>query len=383
MKIAIDIRNIGKQRTGSEVVVLELTKRLLTLDRENDYLLLTDTDNSEVLANIRRDLNLKDKKNFQLLSLKAKNKFVWSAWTMPKFFLKNKVDIFHTEYILPLFIPKKTKVVTHIHDVSFKVYREFILKKDLIFLDILIPRSIKRSDKIIAVSRFTKDEIVKYYKIEPEKIEVVFNSINLEQETVSDEHRQKIIEKYALPEKFILYLGTLQPRKNIPTLIEAYAKIRSRIPEVKLVLAGNPQAHNFDQKISEAVKRNNLEKEVFFIGYVDTPDKAIVYQATEVFVFPSFYEGFGIPVLEAISQEVAVLVSDIGPHREILGEGNFYFPPGEVDILADKLYTVCVNQDEQKRLSRAGLERVNLFSWEKSAQQMLNIFNSFNQKNSL
>ena len=166
-------------------------------------------------------------------------------------------------------------------------------------------------------------------------------------------------------------------------MIEAYAKIRSRIPEVKLVLAGNPQAHNFDQKISEAVKRNNLEKEVFFIGYVDTPDKAIVYQATEVFVFPSFYEGFGIPVLEAISQEVAVLVSDIGPHREILGEGNFYFPPGEVDILADKLYTVCVNQDEQKRLSRAGLERVNLFSWEKSAQQMLDIFNSFNQKNSL
>lgn len=381
MKIAIDIRNIGKQRTGSEVVVLELTKNILELDETNEYLLLTDTDDETILKNIKEDLNLVDKKNAQIISLKAKNKFVWAAWTMPIFFRRNNVDIFHTEYILPFFIPKKVKVVVHIHDVSFKDKncRQMILRKDLFFLDLLIPRSIWRADKIIAVSQFTKDEILKYYKTSANKIEVVFNSINLIEKKDTYELREKIRLKYNLPQNFILYIGTLQPRKNIPLLVEAYARIRNKIPEIKLVLAGNREAHNVDKKIQKTLEKNNLIDDVIFPGFIDTIDKAIVYKMSEVYVFPSFYEGFGIPILEAMSQGVPVLASDILPHREVGIEGDIYFDPTRVDKLSDMLYNICVDKKNREELVRLGLVKSNYFSWKKSAQKMLNLFNSFNK----
>lgn len=378
MRIGIDIRNIGKQRTGSEVVVLELTKNILELDRKNEYLLFTDTKDEVVLKNIKEKLNLEGKNNAQIISLEAKNKFIWAAWVMPRYMHQNKLDIFHTEYILPFFIPKNIKVVTHIHDVSFKVYRKMILKKDLFFLDLLIPRSINRSDKIIAVSEFTKDEIIKYYKVDSAKIEVVFNSINVSSQEVSEEMKRIVRLKYNLPEKFILYIGTLQPRKNVATLIDAYAKVKVKNPEIKLVIAGNKSAHNFDIKIDEAIEKNSLSSDdMFFTGFIEVEDKTVIYKMAQVFVYPSFYEGFGIPVLEAMSQGVPVVISDIKPHIEVAKEAGTYFPPLDVDILADKLYNICVDKNENNRLIELGLARVNLFSWKKSAQKMLDIFNSF------
>lgn len=380
MKIGIDIRNIGKNRTGSEVVVLELTKNILELDSENEYLLFTDTKDEKILENIRSSLKLSDKKNATIVSLEAKNKFIWAGWVMPKYMWQNKLDVFHTEYILPFFIPKRVKIVVHIHDVSFKVYRKMILNRDLFFLDLLIPRSIKRSDKIIAVSTFTKDEIIKYYKVDPDKIEVVFNSINMMGSgEVSQETIEKVKTKYSLPNKYVLYIGTLQPRKNIPTLIRAFAKIRNKLTDFRLVIAGSKTAHNFDQEIEKAILETGLKEgdDLVFTGFIEAGDKVVVYRGAKVFVYPSFYEGFGIPILEALSQGVPVLASNIDPHREVADEAGVYFPPSDIDILADKLYNICVDKIENKRLIELGLARVSLFSWQESAKKMLEIFNSF------
>jgi glycosyltransferase involved in cell wall biosynthesis len=177
LKIAIDIRNIGRNRTGSEVVILELVKHLLRIDGKNQYKLLTDTKDEKVLNFVQENLELADKKNVEVVSLKAKNKFVWASWTVWRWAKKNAIDIYHTEYILPFFMPKSVKLVTHIHDVSFQVYRDLISWKDIYFLDILIPWSIKRADKIIAVSQFTKDEIEKYYSKSIGKVELVYNAV--------------------------------------------------------------------------------------------------------------------------------------------------------------------------------------------------------------
>ncbi len=374
MIIAIDIRNIGKQRTGSEVVVLELTKNIVALDHKNEYLLLTDTNDETVLRNIKQDLSLADKKNVKIISLKAKNKFLWAAIAMPGFFRTHKVDIFHTEYILPFFIPRRVKVVTHIHDVSFRVYREMILKKDLFFLDRLIPRSIRRSDKIIAVSEFTKDEILKFYPMASGKIEVVPNSINIIVQEATPERIATIRKKYNLPEKFILYIGTLQPRKNLPTLIDAYAKIKDSLPGVKLVLAGNKKAHNFDEKIQTAIAKNNLNEDVGFPGFIDALDKSVVYQMARVFVFPSFYEGFGIPILEAMSVGTPVIASDIAPHREIAGEAVLFFKTNETERLAGQIENLVKDDVLHENFVKKGKEQAQKFSWVASAEKMLAIF---------
>lgn len=376
MRIGIDIRLIGKQQTGSEAVFFNLVKNLAKIDSENEYFLFTDVLDENFLPEIRQKLGILNRKNFKIVSLKSSNKFIWNLRTLPNYLKKNPVDVYHTQYITPFFVPKNIKIITHIHDVSFLAYPEFIKKSDLFFLEILIPTSLKRADKIIAVSEFTKNEIIKYYGTDSQKIETVYNAVSEDflKSDYSGNELFKIREKYNLPEKYILYIGTMQPRKNIPMLINAFASVKNRIPEIKLVLAGNKKAHNFDKKIDKEIKRLKLENEAIFSGFVDEKDKTALFQMAEVFVYPSLYEGFGIPILEAMSQKIPVLASKIPVHSEIAGEAGLYFNPESLDDLSEKLYNSLTDKNSREKMIYSEYQRSMFFSWEKSAQEMLDIY---------
>lgn len=376
MKIGIDIRNIGKQRTGDEVVFFNLVKNLAKIDSENEYLLFTDITDTTVLQYIGVRLGIEDRENFKIISLRSFNKFCWNLRALPLYLRKNQVDVYHTQYITPFFVPKNIKIITHIHDVSFKAYPEFIKKLDLFFLNFLIPKSLKRADRIIAVSEFTKGELIKYYKINPEKIEVVYNALS--EEFVSDK-KGDIQKKYNLPEKFILYLGTFQPRKNVPILLKAFSKIKDKIPDFKIVLAGNKKAHNFDNRIEKVISEEQLENKIIFPGYIKEDDKRYLFKLSSVFAFPSLYEGFGIPLLEAMSQEVPVLASDIPCFREIAEKSALFFGPNSLDDLVQKLYTICIDENTRRNLKSLGKQRIEFFSWKKSAQKLLNIYKKLAQ----
>lgn len=375
MKIGIDIRNIGKQRTGDEVVFFNLVKNLGELDNSNEYFLFTDLAEN-VLPNISQKLGILGKPNFKIISLKSPNKFCWNMRVLPWYLRKNPVDVYHTQYITPFFVSRKIKVITHIHDVSFFVYPELIKKSDLFFLKLLMPRSIKRADKIVAISDFTKNEIVKYYKINPEKIEVVYNAVSddfLENDYSGNELFQ-IRKKYNLPEKYFLYIGTLQPRKNIPILLEAFAKIKEKISDTKLVLAGNKNAHNFDVEIDRMIEKLQLEESIVFPGFIEEKDKAAIFFLAKAFVFPSLYEGFGIPILEAMSKKIPVLASKIPVHLEVAENGAFYFSKENVDEISEKLYTILEDKNLREKLIDLGKKRVDFFSWKKSAKKMLSVY---------
>ena len=378
MRIGIDIRLIGKKQTGSEAVVFNLVKNLAKIDSVNEYFLFTDISNEKNISEIKEELGIESNKNFKIISLGLVNKFLWNFWTLQMYFRKNPVDIYHTQYITPWFVPRETKIVTIIHDISFNFFPQFIKFSDLFFLKTLIPISLRRADKIIAVSEFTKDEIIKYYKINPEKIECVYNAISDEflssptDGEISQERLDETREKYNLPEKFILYVGTLQPRKNIPMLIEAYAKTKDSLGNIKLVICGNRNAYNYDVKIDEVLKINNLDNNVIFPGFIDEYDKKNVFQLAHVFIFPSLYEGFGIPILEAMSQNVPVLASDIPSLKEIAENGALYF--SSIDDFSKKLYDICINNKLREELVQLGKARVNFFSWKNSAQETLAIY---------
>ena len=375
--IGIDIRNIGKKRTGDEVVFFNLIKGLVSITTPNTYKLFTDITDKNILEKISQDLGIVGKNNFEIISLKTANRFTWNFWAFSKYICKNPVDIYLTQYIVPLFVPEEIKIATIIHDVSFKAYQQFIKYSDLFFLNLLIPRSLKRADKIIAVSKFTRDEILKYYKIPPEKVDWTHNAVadDFLAADVTPEKLEKVRKKYDLPEKYILYIGTLQPRKNIPTLIEAYANLKVKPSDMKLVIAGG-KGHNFDPRINEMVKKYNLEDKVIFPGFVDEEDKAAVMKSAEIFCFPSFYEGFGIPILEAMSVGTPTIVSDIAPHREIAVDAALYFDPKNPEDLADKLKELINNDNIRQNLIQKGLERVKNFSWKNTAEKMLEIFGS-------
>jgi len=375
MRIGIDIRNIGKKRTGDEVVFFNLVKNLAAIDSENKYFLFTDILDKENIIEIKKRLNIENKQNFEIVSLNTTNKFVWNIWTLPKYLRNNSLDIYQTQYITPWFVPKNTKIITIVHDISFNFYPQFIKFFDLLFLKILIPVSLRRADKIIAVSEFTANEIIRYYNINPKKITWIHNAFSEDfLREISQEELLKIQEKYSLPEKFILYLGTMQPRKNIPHLISAFARIKDSLTDTKLVLCGNKEAHNFDKKIEKAIAQNGLQNDVYFPGYVADEDKRAIFKLSRVFVSPSLYEGFGIPILEAMALGIPVLASKIPPHEEIAGESILFFEINKKDDFENKLKEICLNNDLRENLAKRSREKAGKFSWRNSAVKMLSIY---------
>ncbi|MDP3957240.1 MAG: glycosyltransferase family 1 protein [bacterium] len=376
--IAIDIRLLGKKRTGDETVFFHLTKEILKLDKENQYRLLTDETAVTKIAALSVRLECVGQDNVEIVSLPAANRYTWNFWILPMYLFQNRIDVLHTQYILPLFLPKHTRIITHIHDVSFRRYPELIGRLDRFFLMLLIPRSLKKSALIITPSQFTKSEIVKYYGVNQDKIAVVPNAVGenfLTNTKSSAEKALAVRKKYHLPQHFIIAVGTLQPRKNIPFLIDAFASLRKRLPEMSLVLVGNRHAHHTDKQIERTIAEQKLEETIIFPGFIEEGDLPAVISLADVFVLPSLYEGFGIPLLEALCQGVPVAASDIQSLKEVGGEAALYFDPESIANCEEKLYTLCTNEQQRIALIRHGDERVRLFSWQKSARLLLDIYN--------
>ena len=370
---AIDIRLLGKKRTGDEAVFFNLTKELLALDQEHEYWLLTDEKDPSVLLQLQNSLGCVDQKNVRIVSLSGKNRFLWNLVTLPWFLFRHRVDVYHTQYILPLCIPKRTRVLLHIHDVSFKAYPELIGWKDRFFLALLIPRSLRRASRILVPSQFTKDEIRRYYGTAEEKIVVIPNAVS-DVFLVTSVGETALQEKYSLPKQFILFVGTLQPRKNIPLLIRAFAEVTKRIPDIELVIVGNRQGHHFDSAIDSVIEELDLSMKVHFPGYIAEEDLPGIMRCASLFVFPSFYEGFGIPLLVAMSQNVPVACSDIPCLREVAGDAAQYFDPMSVASCQEKLYTLLIQKELRESVVTLGKSRSGFFSWKKSATLLSQVY---------
>jgi glycosyltransferase involved in cell wall biosynthesis len=376
MRIGIDIRLIGKKRTGDEQVFFNLVKNLAEIDQSNQYFLFTDRDpkqDNELEAETDK-LNLKN--NFKIIFINAPNRFWWNFWALPDHLRKNPVDVFHTQYIAPIWLPKKIKLVLTIHDISFNFFPQFIKKSDLFFLKTLIPRSFKMAAKIIAVSEFTKNEIEKNYRIPAKKIAAIHNGVNFDffNQYVAPEKLKEIGKKYNLPDKFILYIGTLQPRKNIPILIKAMRHL-----DIKLVLAGNKKAHNFDPRIDKTIKKYNLQEKIVFPGWIDEEDKPALFKLARCFVFPSLYEGFGIPIIEAMSAGAPVVCSDIPALREISRDAALLCNPKNNQELSKNILKILTDQQLKERLIQSGIETAQKFTWQKTAKNMLEIYEELAQ----
>ena len=380
MKIGIDIRLIGKKRTGDEAVFFNFVKNLAQIDAANNYFLYTnrDPEKDRGLAKEIRKLELRD--NFKVVFINSPNRFLWNFWALPNCLRKNVVDVFHTQYIAPFWLPKNVKLILTIHDISFNFYPQLIKKGDLFFLKALIPRSLRMAAKIIAVSEFTKSEIEKYYKIPSGKIAVAYNGIDfgLFNQNLSPEKLEIIRKKYHLPEKFILYIGTLQPRKNVPVLIEAlkifYEKYN--LQDVKLVIAGKRKAHNFDTRIDETIKKYNLQENIIFPGWIDEEDKPALFKLARCFVFPSLYEGFGIPIVEAMSAGTPVVCSNQEALLEVGGSAILSSNPDDANQMAENIYKALKDEGIRSDLMKRGIERAEYFSWRKNAEKTLEIYNN-------
>jgi glycosyltransferase involved in cell wall biosynthesis len=382
MRIGIDIRAIGQQRTGDEHYTLNLVRSLLKIDNNNQYYLFTNTFKTDDIE--KKIFSEIKNKNAKIIPVIPKSKLLWTFFILPKAAKQLKLDVLHVQYITPLWLSSKIKLITTVADVSFKAFPQLINKLDLFFLNIFIPLSLKKADKIIAVSKFTKNEIKRFYKIKSDKIKVIYNGGG-ETRIYNQKNldKNKILNKIGIKKPYLFYIGTHQPRKDLPTLIEAFFSLKRgnySFKNLQLVIGGKLRAHNRDPRINKIITKTkeNTEnkkflKDLIFTDYLEEQDKIVLFQEAEVFVFPSLYEGFGLPLIEAMNFKVPVVCSDIDSFKEI-GDGAVeFFETGNPIDLKNKLNKILGNKKEKNDLIKKGEVRKKAFSWEKTAQEFLNL----------
>jgi glycosyltransferase involved in cell wall biosynthesis len=366
MKIAIQAADLDSSRIdGTRIYIFNLLRRFGLIAPADDFFIYH-------RRKFNPELTPPEYSNYQIKAMDLP-----FFWTQLRFGLEmrrlNPEALWMPFHNVPLIRNKKTKTTVTIHDLAFKYFPEYFPKWDLLKLNWLIDTAILKSDKITAISEATKKDILHFYpQVSEDKIRVIYHGFDSElfEERVLEGETTKVLERYSLQkEKYLLYVGALQPRKNLITLIEAFDLVKKEIPDLKLVLAGG-KAWMWEG-IFERLNASQFKKDIVTTGQVGGKDLAALYQNASAFVFPSFYEGFGIPVLEAFAAGTPVIAARNSSLPEVGGEAAVYFDATNQKELAEKIISVVADPAKRQSLIEMGRERSKNFSWDKCAQETL------------
>lgn len=286
---------------------------------------------------------------------------------------KSRFQLYHSpSYILPYFWSQPS--VLTVHDLITLNYPEFCQTESAVYFRLFLPRSIKKASKIIAVSNKVKNDIINSINVLSEKIEVIYHGIDQNYLLpVTDEELSRTRKKYYLPEKYILFVGNIEPKKNLERLVKAFHILRRNTGIThKLIIAGK-RGWKYNG-LYEVIHRLQIGKEIRFIGYVPDKDLHGIYKMANVFAFPSLYEGFGIPPLEAMACEVPVLISTDGALPEVTGGNCVQVNAYDVEDIAKGLYRLIVDDNLRGYLVSQGKNWVRRFTWERTARETMRVY---------
>lgn len=372
MIIGIDASRANRiKKTGVEwysYYLIEEFKKLTT-ESQNQFFLYTHKPLQGELARLP--------KNWQEKILRWWPRYCWTkirfSWEM----LRRKPDVlFVPSHVLPKFIASRG--VTTIHDLGYERYPEVYSKFSKNYLHKNYKFAACHAKKIIVPTEFTKRELMSLYKTPAEKIEVIHLAYNdkIFKPIENKNKVEEILKKYKIKKPYLLFVGRLETKKGLKTLLNAHQLLISnyQLPNLNLVLVGSPGFGYQENKLLISNLKSNLHQ----LGYLkDENDRAVLYSAAEAFVFPSLYEGFGIPVLEAMACGCPVVASDIEPLKEVGGESAVFFKVNQPDDLAQKVTEVLQNNELRQKMIITGLERVKKFSWQQCAEKTLKVLENF------
>ncbi len=293
---------------------------------------------------------------------------LWCEWRIPRALKKYKADIYFSPDGLGSL---RTKVPTClvIHDLAYLHFPQFMDKMHLWHYTKYLPKYAHKAKRLVAVSHFTKQDIVQAYGIPEEKIDVVYNSAHEAYRPMDYADKQEVKDKYTAGEEYFLFTGALHPRKNIIHLLKAFVLFKRRQKsKIKLVIVGR-MAWQY-KEIEEAQKKMPYKEDVVWTGYLNIEELARVTGAAYAMIFPSLFEGFGIPILEAMACGVPVLISDSSSMPEVGGTAALLFDPGQPEDIAAKMMQVYKDEHLRNKLIKVALERSREFSWDISARQL-------------
>lgn len=361
MKIGIDARPLSYDLTGIGVYVKHLLESLQKIDDQNHYFLMSNGPINLKLEN-RNWAKIEGTNTQRLLST------LWMQLRTPLIAAKNGIELFWSpRHHLPLFLPSRIKTVVTIHDITHRLFPETMALSNLLVEKLLMGPSLKKADCVIADSNSTAMGIAANYSIDPAKIITIFPGKPGLPDPVTEVPNPPIV----LPARFFLFVGTLDPRKNLLRVLKAFEKIDPHSHGVHLVIVGARgwKHKQFDQQLNTS----NIRNRIVMPGYVSRPQLRLIYEKAHCLLFPSLYEGFGFPILEAMSCGTPVITSMTSSMPEVAGDAAILVDPHDVAAISSAMLNILSNPGLREKLIARGLQRLNAFSWEKCAWETLKV----------
>ncbi|MDA1093692.1 MAG: glycosyltransferase family 1 protein [Acidobacteria bacterium] len=364
MRIAIDIRKLDDFGIGT--YVRNLVQWLAKLDRETEYVLVCRPQDCERVEQLGP--------NFRPMPDRSAGYSITEQFTVPVGLVRARADLFHApHYVLPALTPCRS-IVT-IHDCIHLMFPEYLPGRLAhVYARLSFWVAANRSARVLTVSEASKRDILRFFPIPSEKVDVIYNAIDDRFSEPPDPAQvERVRERYQLHDRFLLYAGNVKPHKNLERVIEAFARLRSDTSaDIKLLITGSEISRY--ATIRRAVHRYNLHKHVRFLGFLTTDTLATLYHLADAFVFPSLYEGFGLPPLEAMACGTPVLTSNVSSLPEVVDDAALLVDPHDTAAIAQAMHQILTDQPTRERLIASGRRRASSFSWETSVQRVLRIY---------
>lgn len=380
MRIGIDCRTIlnptSGERAGVGHYTYNLVKHVIDQDPHNEYVLYFDYRMRDVSDFVREHVTVK---HFPFSQYGKFLSFGYSHMLIAAYLMKEGLDLYHVPAgNVPLTYPKK--VLYTVHDLAIYKNAEWF-PSQVMSRHVLTPRSLKAADHLIAVSKSTKHDIKELFNIPDKKISVIYEGADIEKIPLKRK-KTETIDSFGLPEIYLLFIGTLEPRKNLITLIRAYKKFlaaEAQNANIPLVIAGTKGYKS--SLLFDEVKELGMKKSQFrYLGYVTHNEKIELLRHARAFVFPTLYEGFGIPVLEAMAAGTPIISSNVSSIPEIAGSAGILLDPEDENSLAEAMRSVVQDDKLYQTLRKKGLEQAKHFSWERSAKETIALYVSQTKK---
>lgn len=350
---------------GSRTYIYNITKSLIEIDRSNEYYLYF-TNRQHFFKE-----PIFNQKNVRFKIIAPATRFIRIPISFPIKLSLDHIDIFHCQYMGWKF---SCPYVVSLHDIIHETSSEFYPKFNRFLMSLFYPLSAKLAAKVLTVSQHSKAQIINVYKIPKEKVEVIYNGVSDEFRVIKDRAKiKRVVVKYGINGPYILFVGRIEPRKNIKGLIRAYHTLRTeKTINQKLVIAGmqDAQFKDFNTEIAKV----ESDKHVIFTGRVSQNDLPFIYNGADLFVYPSYGEGFGLPPLEAMACGVPVISSNTTSLPEVVGDAGIMIDPYNTAKIVASMSSLLSDNNLRNRLTKAGLGRAKHFSWQNSAKKTLSVY---------